>query len=137
VTKCFLGSGETASRAGFGLWTVVWRPWSSALKCGAKSSKNITQVGKSGYISELSTFLPFSFIQKNKFHLSRLQISPWLVLSGTLLYIRKHLYCAWALKKCLKLSTVKSTRHDTIFLFLSQLWGYCQIFAAFFGRRSF
>ena len=41
VTKFFHGSDETTSRAGFGSWAVIWRPWFSALKCNLKSLKNM------------------------------------------------------------------------------------------------
>jgi len=41
VKKCFRGSDETTSRAGFGSWAVVWRPWFSALKCSVKSFENM------------------------------------------------------------------------------------------------
>ena len=104
-----------------------------------KIFKKTRQLGKPGYISELWTFLPLSFV--NNLILSKqvtnLSSTHPLFRQLTLLYIRKHLYCTWTLKKCLKLSTVKSTRHDTIFLFLWRLWGHCQVFAAFVGTRSF
>jgi len=83
---------------------------------------------------------PAFFIHKQaQFHLSKLQISPGLVLCSDTGFVNIHswTYCAWALKKCFKLSTVKTTRYDTIFLFFWHLWGHCKIFAALFGTRSF
>ena len=66
-------------RAGFGSWAVVWRPWFSALKCSAKSLKNMR--GWQARLYQRAVDIPAFFIHKKKtIYLSRLQVSPGLVL---------------------------------------------------------
>jgi len=62
VTKRFLGSDETASRAEFGSWAVVWRPWFSALKCSIKSLKNMR--GWQARLYQRAVDIPAIFIHK-------------------------------------------------------------------------
>ena len=91
MSKCFLGSDETTSRAGFGSWDVVWRPWFSALKCSVKYLKNMR--GWQARIYQRAVDIPAFFIHKKQSHLSKQQISPGLVLCSdtrhycTFLYI--------------------------------------------------
>jgi len=87
VTKCFLGSDEMASPAGFVSWTIVWRPWLSALKCSVKSLKSMR--GWQAMLHQRAVDIP-AFIKKKQFHLSRIQISPWLVLCSDTAY-----YCTF------------------------------------------
>ena len=120
VTKCFLGSDEMASPAGFVSWTIVWRPWLSALKCSVKSLKSMR--GWQAMLHQRAVDIP-AFIKKKTISSEQdtnLSMTRPLLRHSILLYIRKHLYYSMPepSRKCLKLSTVKSTRHNTIFLFL-------------------
>jgi len=62
VTKCFRGSDETTSRAGFGSWRVVRRPWFRALKCSVKSLKNMR--GWQTRVYQQPVDIPAFFIHK-------------------------------------------------------------------------
>jgi len=93
VTKCFLRSDETASRAGFGSWTVAWRPWFSALKSSVKYLKIMR--GWQARLYQRVVDIPAFFIhKKTSSSKTNLCMTRPLLRHRTLLYIRNHLYCA-------------------------------------------